>query len=195
MIVMRFTKSDVLHEFSRQDQSYRLAIIASHWLQGGGQYVPSAVQEARGLQMKVLDAWVSYSDLAELLEQDSSRFSVVTDFVLNQLHALIRVPFELLSDYCEDYDQAAPGRMMMKQLRAVDWYEYARAIRNTVSHNFRFDFSKYKPQQFPIAWRGIALTADLDGKAITFESFWHKSGYELFLEMRGFAEALPEIPI
>ncbi|MGY3388048.1 hypothetical protein ACVWW6_000639 [Bradyrhizobium sp. USDA 3311] len=36
------------------------------------------------------------------------------------------------------------------------------------------------------------MTADLDGKAITFESFWHKSGYELFVAMRDFAEALPE---
>lgn len=143
--------------------------------------------------MKVFEAWVSYSDLAELLEQDSHRFSIVTDFVLNQLHALIRVPFELLGDYCEDYDRAGPGRTMVKQLRATDWYEYARAIRNTVSHNFRFDFSKYKAHQLPITWRGISLTAELDGKAISFESFWHRSGYELFVDMRAFAEALPEV--
>jgi hypothetical protein len=113
---MRFTKSEILDEFTRQDRSYRLAIIASHWLQGGGQYKPSAVEEARGLQMKVLDTWISYADLADLLEQDASRFSITTDFVLNQLHALIRVPFELLSDYCEDYNQAGPGRKLTNEL-------------------------------------------------------------------------------
>ncbi|EHR00941.1 hypothetical protein Bra471DRAFT_01587 [Bradyrhizobium sp. WSM471] len=48
--------------------------------------------------MKVLDTWAPYSDLAMLLEQDASRFSITTYFVLNQLHAFIRVPFELLSD-------------------------------------------------------------------------------------------------
>ncbi|WP_027515681.1 hypothetical protein [Bradyrhizobium sp. WSM1417] len=164
---MRFTKSEILDEFARQDRSYRLAIISSHWLQGGAQYKPSAVEEARGLHMKVLDGWVSYSDLATLLEQDASRFSITTDFVLNQLHALIRLPFELLGDYCEDYDRASPGRAMVQKLREADWYEYARAIRNTVSHNFRFDFSRYKPEQFPITWRGISLTTDLHGKAIT----------------------------
>ncbi|MDA9430229.1 hypothetical protein [Bradyrhizobium sp. CCBAU 51627] len=189
---MRFTKSEILDEFARQDRSYRLAIISSHWLQGGAQYKPSAVEEARGLQMKVLDTWVSYSDLAMLLERDSSRFSITTDFVLNQLHALIRVPFELLSDYCEDFDRAGSGSAMVKKLRDADWYEYARVIRNTVSHNFRFDFSRYKPEKFPITWRGISLTPDLDRKTITFESFWHKSGYELFVAMRDFAEALPE---
>ncbi|MGY8681275.1 hypothetical protein Q2941_26310 [Bradyrhizobium sp. UFLA05-153] len=81
---------------------------------------------------------------------------------------------------------------MVKKLRDADWYEYARAIRNTVSHNFRFDFSQYKPEKFPITWRGIFLTPDLDGKTITFEPFWHKSGYELLVAMRDFAEALPE---
>lgn len=190
---MRFTKPEVLDEFERQDRSYRLAIISSHWLQGGAPYKPSAVEEAQGLHMKVLDTWVSYSDLAELLRQDTSRFSITTDFVLNQLHALIRVPFELLGDYCEDYDQAAPGRTMMKEFLAADWYEYARAIRNTVSHNFRFDFSRYKPEQFPILWHGVSLTPDLHGKAITFGSFWHRSGYELFVAMRSFAKTLPEL--
>jgi hypothetical protein len=190
---MRFTKSEILEEFVRQDRSYRLAIIASHWLQGGRQYKPSAVDGAHSLHMQVFDKWVSYSDLAELLEQDPSRFSITTDFVLNQLHALIRVPFELLSDYCEDFDQVAPGGLLMNQFRSADWYEYARAIRNTVSHNFRFDFSRYKADKFPITWRGVVLAADLHGKAITYESFWHKSGYELFVTMRSFAEALPAL--
>jgi len=84
--------------------------------------------------MKVLDTWVSYSDVATLLEQDASRFSITTDLVLNQLHALVRVPFELLSDYYEDLDRAA-GSAMVEKLRHADWYEYARAIRNRVSHN------------------------------------------------------------
>jgi hypothetical protein len=33
----------------------------------------------------------------------------------------------------------------------------------------------------------------LNGKPITHETFWHKPGYELFLEMRAFADALPEL--
>jgi hypothetical protein len=190
---MRFTKSEVIDEFVRQDRSYRLAIISSHWLQGGARYAPSAIEEARSIHMKALDQWISYADLAELLSEDPSRLAVTTDFVLNQLHALIRVPFELLDDFCEDYDKAVPGRNLRAGLRAADWYEYARAVRNTVSHNFRFDFSRYDKSRFPIAWRGISLTVDLHGKPITYETFWHKSGYELYLAMRSFAERLPDL--
>jgi hypothetical protein len=64
--------------------------------------------------MKVVDKRVSYSDLADLLEQNPACFSITTDFVLNQLHALIRVPYELLDDYCEDYDKAQPGRSLSR---------------------------------------------------------------------------------
>ena len=39
----------------------------------------------------------------------------------------------------------------------------------------------------------MSLTYDLHGKSVTYESFWHKPGYELFLTMRAFANDLPEL--
>jgi hypothetical protein len=57
------------------------------------------------MRMQALDRWISYADLADLLGEDPSRLVITSDFVLNQLHALIRVPFELLGDYCEDYER------------------------------------------------------------------------------------------
>jgi hypothetical protein len=190
---MRFSKAQVMEEFERQDRSYRLAILATHWLQGGTQFTPSAIDEARGLQMKMTDRWISYSDLADLLDQIPARFAITTDFALNQLHALLRAPFELLTDYCADVSRAEPEWQLLRQLKSTDWYEFARIIRNTISHNFRFHFTERDKARLPISWRGISLTADLQGKPLTYESFWHNSGYELFLAMRDFAEELPEI--
>jgi len=190
---MRFTKTDILEEFNRQDRSYRLAIISTHWLQGGSQYKPSAVDEARGLRMIALGRSIPYSDLAEMLENDSTRLVITSDFILNQLHALIRVPFELLHDYCEDYDKAAPGQHLVNSLQKCPWYQFARFVRNAISHSFRYDFREADKRRLPITWRGITLTEDLNGKPITHETFWHKPGYELFLEMRAFADALPEL--
>jgi hypothetical protein len=183
----------VLEEFQRQDRSYRLAILSSHWLQGDTQYKPSAVEDARGMLMAAGGGWVDYSDLADLLARVTTRGAIATDFVLNQLHALIRAPFELLSDYCEDYDEAEPSGHLVQALRTTAWYDYARIIRNTISHNFRFRFSNSDRNRLPITWRGMTLTAALEGTSITYESFWHGSGYQLFLDMRTFAEAMPEV--
>jgi hypothetical protein len=190
---MRFTKTEILAEFDRQDRSYRLAIISTHWLQGGAQYKPSAAEEARGLRMQFADRWVPFSDLSDILETDTPRLAVTSDFILNQLHALIRAPFELLSDYCEDADKREPRCQLLKSLKETTWYPFARIIRNAISHNFHFDFSSGDKRLMPITWNEITLTEDLNGQALTYKIFWHKPGYELFLEMRAFAEELPEI--
>ena len=190
---MRFTKQEVLAAFEREDTSYRLAILSTHWLRNTAPFKPSAAHEAKGLSMRVGGQWVSFSDIAERLEQQG-REAVVSDFILTQLHALIRAPLELLDDYCEDYDKEVPGAELVTRLRTLPWYWFAKVIRNAVSHNFRYVFGKRDRQRLPLSWNGITLTEDLDGKPITYETFWHKTGYELFLQMRTFAEALPEIP-
>lgn len=120
------------------------------------------------------------------------RERVVSDFLLNQLHALIRAPFELLSDYCEDYDKKMPSVKLGENLRKQEWYYYTKLIRNAISHNFCFDFSSKDIERMPITWNGITITPDLQGRSLTHESFWHKPGYQLFLEMQEFAKVLPE---
>lgn len=143
------------------------------------------------MHMKARGQWISFADLADRLEQPTTREIVSSDFVLNQLHSLIRVPFELISDYCEDFEKQVPAAALLSKLKGADWYWFTRMIRNAISHNFRYDFSRDKGK-LPVTWNGITLTEDLHGKPITYETFWHGSGYELFLEMRAFAEALPE---
>ncbi|HZP77962.1 MAG TPA: hypothetical protein VFB45_17580 [Pseudolabrys sp.] len=190
---MDFTKSQVLEEFARQDRSYRLAILTTHWLRDTAPFKPSATHEARGLHMKAGADWISFADLAEVLEKQETRDAAVSDFTLNQLHALLRAPFEVLNAYCESYDSRQTGSHLVSVLKCADWYEFARLIRNAVSHNFRFDFRKYDKSLMPLSWGGVTLTAELDGTPLTYESFWHKTGYELFLAMRAFSEAMPEI--
>jgi hypothetical protein len=141
--------------------------------------------------MEARGRWISYADLAGLLEQPMTREFAASDFLLSQLHALIRAPFELLMDYCEDYDKEVPTRHLLKELKETPWYDFTRLIRNAISHNFRFEFRDPDKRRMPITWMHISLTEDLHGKPMTHESFWHKPGYELFLAMRHFAEALP----
>jgi hypothetical protein len=188
---MRFAKAEVIEAFEREDTSYRLAILCTHWLRDTAHFKPSAIGEAQGLKMQAGGKWISFADLAERLEQQSPRDVIVSDFILTQLHALIRAPFEILSDYCEDYDKEVTNGQLLSELKRADWYWFARMIRNAVSHNFHFDF-KHDKDKLPVTWNGVTLTEDLQGTPITYKSFWHKPGYELFLEMKAFAATLPE---
>jgi hypothetical protein len=191
---MRFTKSHLLERLEQQERSYRLAILASHWLRGGSQYKPSAIEDARSLSMEAEGKWIPYADLADLLEHGIVTVGITSDFILNQLHALIRAPFELIRAYCKDYDRSVGSQQLTQELRHTDWYEFTRLIRNAISHSFWFEFKEYDKKLLPITWGGITLTADMDGTPMKYE-LWHKPGYTLFLTMQRFAAALPELSI
>lgn len=190
---MRLTKADVIECFEKRDRSYRLAIMCTHWLRDSSQYAPSAIAEANSLQMEARGLWISYSDLAQALEQLDLREALLAEFTLTHLYALICPPFEFLNDFCEDYDKESPEVSLLRDLKAAEWYQFARIVRNTLSHNFRFDFDARTKARLPIGWKGITISEAMDGQEITYLTLWHKTGYDLFLEMRDFAEALPTV--
>lgn len=188
---MRFTKQDVLDMFRRQDLAYRLSILSSHWLHGGAQYKPRAIDDARGLEMHVVDQWVSFSDVAAVLENDIARFNAVSDFMSAQLHALIRAPFELLQDYCEDYDKGTDSPSLKTRMQATNWYFFARMVRNAISHNLLFSFNAGDRRRLPLTWRDVKIEESMEGKSVTYV-LGHKPALRLFLDMLAFAEALPD---
>lgn len=190
MTIMRFTKAEILQALEREDRSYRLGLLCTHWIRDIDCYAPSAASLARGMRMVVDGQRISDADLAEILDDPARREALSSDFVLTLLHALIRVPFELISDYCEDHDQARKEGALLKCMKSQPWYKVARVLRNTVSHNFHVDAGAYR-NELPLYWRTITITREMDGKPVTFEALWHRPGYELFLEMKAFAEALP----
>jgi hypothetical protein len=191
---MRFAKTDVLESFDRQDRSYRLALLCTYWIRDTAGYKPSASEQARGMSMVFREKVVPFADLAEKLEQQRSRDTLSADFLLNQLYALIRAPFEIVHDCCEDYDKLVGGKRLSEQMEATPWFQFARIIRNAISHNFHFQYNKYDRSLLLVTWNGITLCQDMEGKPLTSELLWHRTGYELFLQMRTFAEELPDFP-
>ena len=191
---MRFPKTEIVQAFEREDRSYRLGMMCTHWIRDVERYAPSAANLAPTLNMLVNDRLISNSDLADLLQEPHKRELLSSDFLLTYLHTLIRAPFELLSDYCEDFDQAASGSSLLSQLKSQQWYAVAYIVRNAVSHNFRIEVGRMR-SKLPIRWRTVEITAQMDGQPMTAAIFWHRPGYELFLEMRAFADALPELPL
>lgn len=188
---MRLKKDEILDYFHREDKNYRLAILCTHWIRDTAPFTPSALSEAKSLSMTVAGRTVTFSDLALELEDRHRREMISSRFLLNHLHSLIRLPFELLKDYCEDFDKAAMQSVLEDRLKNMPWYQYTRLIRNAVSHNFRFVFGQSDKSKLPVIWNGITIDNNCDGKAITHETFWHRPGYELFLEMKTFADSLP----
>ena len=189
---MRFTKTDILTAFEREDRSYRLGMMCTHWIRDIERYSPNAADLAPKLHMQAGDRWISNGDLAILLADATTRELLSSDFLLTHLHTLIRVPFELLSDYCEDFDKALPRGALLDRMKSESWYAVAYVVRNAVSHNFHIELGKMRDRA-PIRWRTVVFTREMERQPMTATIFWHKPGYELFLEMRQFAESLPDL--
>lgn len=190
---IRFAKAEILQAFAREDRSYRLGILCTHWIRDVERYAPNAAALARSLHMQTDSKMVSDADLAVLLEDPVKRELLSSDFLLTYLHTLIRAPFELLLDYCEDFDKAAPGQSLLSEMKSAPWYGVAYIVRNAVSHNFHIEFGRSR-DKLPIKWRTITITEEMEGQSMTAAIFWHRPGYELFLEMQAFAAAMPEVP-
>lgn len=189
---MRFNKSEILDYFDREDKNYRLAILCTHWIRDVAPFTPSVKAEAKSLSMTVAGRTIAFSDLAVDLEDRNRSEVISSQFLLNHLHSLIRLPFELLKEYCRDFDEETKQSALTDSLRAMPWYHYTRLVRNAVSHNFRFVFRPGDKARLPVRWNGITIDGNNEGQVITYETLWHRSGYELFLEMKEFADALPE---
>ncbi len=104
---MRLKKVEILDYFNREDKNYRLAMLCTHWVRDTGPFTPSAISEAKSLSMMIGGRRIAFSDLAAELEDSHRREVSSSEFLLNHLHSLIRLPFELLKDYCEEFDKAA----------------------------------------------------------------------------------------
>jgi hypothetical protein len=124
---------------------------------------------------------VKFDQVAELLQNEKDRPIALNEFLKMLMRSLIKESFEQIKDYCENTEQYAA-------FKAEPWYEFARLIRNFLSHNCIFEFNKYDRERLPITWKKLTLTEDLHGKSLDIASFSHVQTWELFLEFEDFVK-------
>jgi hypothetical protein len=59
---MRFTKTEILTAFEREDESYRLGMMCTHWIRDVERYTPSAADLVPTLHIQAGDRWVSNNE-------------------------------------------------------------------------------------------------------------------------------------
>lgn len=96
------------------------------------------------------------------------------------LRALLKESFELVRDYSERTKQDA-------LFRSQPWYQFARMIRNCISHNFHFHFTPHDLRHLPATWNGRTIDALLDKKPLAIAFLGYDGTWELFRELEEFA--------
>ena len=124
---------------------------------------------------------VKFDQVANLLRDESDRGIAVKEFLKMLLRALIKESFELIQGYCEDTGQSA-------LFKSEPWYQFARMIRNCLSHNFRFMFNNYDKSLLPVTWRTRTITLSMDGQSLSLHFFGYLQTWELFQDFQDFSE-------
>ena len=122
---------------------------------------------------------VNFNQVAGLMKHEKDRDIALNEFFKMLMRTLITEGFEHIKDYCEETDQYAA-------FKRKPWYEFARLIRNFLSHNCIFEFNKYDRARLPIKLRDVEITVDMHKKDIPRTYFGEVETWELFQDFETF---------
>jgi len=55
------------------------------------------------------------------------------------------------------------------ELKANDWYEFARFVSNSLSHDFRLNFNKHDRDRLPVSYHGVTIDEGMDGEPLSMQ--------------------------
>lgn len=124
---------------------------------------------------------VPFTQVAQLLRNANDRDIAIREFLTSQIRALIKESFELIKDYCDDTGQSGV-------FKAEPWFQFARMIRNCLSHNFKFEFNNYDRSLLPVSWGPRTIEIGMDGTHLKLDFFGYVETWELFREYQGLVQ-------
>lgn len=165
-------KSELVSQLENAKNSYILGMAAIS-LFGS----PEAYPILEGNHAAFGQYTVNFDQVTRLLRNAKDRDIAIREFLTSQIRALIKESFELIKDYCDDTGQS-------QVLKAESWYQFARMIRNCLSHNFRFEFNNYDKTLLPVSWGARTIEEGMDGAPLELKFFGYVESWELFSEFQ-----------
>ena len=121
---------------------------------------------------------------SEVIKNKENRTNVIGEFEKTLKRAMLREGHELILLYCEQTKQT-------EIYKAVSWFQFARIIRNIVSHK-QNSILQIWPRDLTdkgisqVSWRNRTLNASMVGQEI---SFTHQEAMQLFADQMTFAQS------
>jgi len=124
---------------------------------------------------------IEFKQVKNLLIKPADRKIAVKEFITSQIRALIKESFELIKNYSDETSQDS-------KFKLEPWYQFARIIRNCLSHNFKFEFREYDKTLLPVTWKSRTIDTSMDGKHLELKFFGYVETWELFMEYQKFVD-------
>lgn len=142
---------------------------------------PAALEHLRKSHASFGGYTIPFDQVANMLESEIDRQVAMKEFLTMFLRALLKESFEVIRDYASNSKQDS-------LFSSQPWFQFARMIRNCISHDFHFGFTGYDRKLLPVSWKGRTIDSELDGQPVKIEFLGYDGPWELFNEMQQFAE-------
>lgn len=170
------TKEELVNQLVHTKNNYIIGLAALSVF-NSGQAIPLLERHAAAFG----DYSVTFDQVAELLKKAPEHGIVLNEFNKMLMRTTIIESFEHIKEYCQNTNQ-------YPLLKQQEWYEFARIIRNFLSHNCRFIINKYDRERLPIKWGKLEITERVHGKGLEAGSFGNIETWELFQQFETFVQ-------
>ena len=139
------------------------------------------LENLRKSTLKINEDTVDLSTLAKSLEQDNQYELIIEHMINLAIKDAVSDYYEAILKYCKNSNQESI-------FRKQQWYNYSRLIRNGLSHDYQWDFSKQDKNVFPVKYKQITINYDLHGTLLTKNQMPLSTIWTLLEEMENFVK-------
>jgi hypothetical protein len=170
------TKSELISQLENAKNNYILG-LASISLFGSPEAYPVLEKNHAAFGTYT----VEFAQVVSLLRITVDREIAIREFLTSQIRSLIKESFVLIKDNSDSTSQTA-------LFKAEPWYQFARLIRNCLSHNFKFKFNDHDNKLLSVSWMARTITSAMDGQHLKLDFFGYVESWELFREYQDFVQ-------
>ncbi len=124
---------------------------------------------------------VDFSSLANSLSKDNLYETIIQHMINLALKNAVTDYYESIMKYCKQTKQT-------DILKKQPWYNYSKLIRNGLSHDYQWDFSKQTKSIFPVTYKQTMITYDLHGTLLKENQMPLSVIWVLLKEMENFVK-------
>lgn len=125
---------------------------------------------------------IDFKQVADMMKNENNRKITCDEFGKMGLRILTKESVRLIEDYCKKSGQ-------LSKLKSQTWWQFARIISNSISHNFIFEFRPGDKKELPVTWNNKTIDLSMDNTLIgTLSLFGYSDAWKLFEEMNLFVK-------
>lgn len=125
-------------------------------------------------------------DLDQLIDEYTNHRQRLVDslseFYNSPRRVLIKESFEVTQAYANAIGEK-------NELKKEEWFQFARIVRNAISHDFHFKFSSFDRNYLPITYRAVTIDQSMDGKAMPSNVLPPGLTWELYSRFTAFVDS------